>query len=603
VLKLQKNSLERKYKMTAEGSVIKVAGPVVEAKGLSGSVMHEMVEVGHEGLIGEIIRLEGEFATIQVYQNTTGLKLNEPVIGTGSPLSVELGPGLLGNTFDGIQRPLETIRQITGPFIKQTKGVTSLSRDKKWTFTPKAKVGNTISTGDILGVVQETDLVEHRILVPHKIQGKLVKIASAGDYTVTETIAIIEANDKKTEVQMLRKWPIRTPRPHSKRLFASAPLITGQRVIDTFFPIAKGGSAAIPGPFGAGKTVTQQQLAKWSDANIVIYVGCGERGNEMVDVLDNFPKLIDPTTGHPLMERTILVANTSNMPVSAREASIYTGITLAEYYRDMGYAVALMADSTSRWAEALREVSGRLEEMPAEEGFPSYLPSRLAEFYERTGVVETLGADKRIGSICAIGAVSPPGGDFSEPVTQHTKRFTRVFWALDAELADARHYPSINWMASYSGYIAELAGWWHKQVDEKWNNYREEAMRILQAEDELKNIVKLVGPEALPEKQRLLLETARIIRIAILQQNALDPIDTYCSPQKQFRMLKIIVDFHRLAEKVVSQGAPLYKVIELPVMEEIMRMKNTVPNDKIQQLDELERKMSSHFAQLEAALR
>lgn len=589
--------------MTAKGIVIKVAGPVVEAKGLSDSVMHEMVEVGNDGLIGEIIRLEGEYATIQVYQNTTGLKLNEPVLGTGSPLSVELGPGLLGNTFDGIQRPLETIRQITGPFIKQARGVTALSREKKWAFTPKAKVGDKLTTGDILGVVQETDLVEHRILVPHDVQGKLVKIAPSGDYTITETIATLEANSEKINVQMLRKWPVRNPRPHSKRLFASTPLITGQRVIDTFFPIAKGGSAAIPGPFGAGKTVTQQQLAKWSDANIVIYVGCGERGNEMVDVLDTFPKLLDPTTGHPLMERTILVANTSNMPVSAREASIYTGITLAEYYRDMGYAVALMADSTSRWAEALREVSGRLEEMPAEEGFPSYLPSRLAEFYERTGVVETLGADKRVGSICAIGAVSPPGGDFSEPVTQHTKRFTRVFWALDAELADARHYPSINWMASYSGYIAELAGWWHKQVDEKWNSYREEAMRILQAEDELKNIVKLVGPEALPDKQRLLLEIARVIRIAMLQQNALDPIDTYCSPQKQFKMLKIIVDFHHLAEKVVSKGAPMFKVTELPVMEEIMRMKNTIPNDKVTQLDELEKKMYDDFAKLESTLR
>jgi V/A-type H+-transporting ATPase subunit A len=402
---------------------------------------------------------------------------------------------------------------------------------------------------------------------------------------------------------MLQRWPVRLPRPHSRRLAASTPLITGQRIIDTFFPIAKGGSASIPGPFGAGKTVTQQQLAKWSDANIVIYVGCGERGNEMVDVLDTFPKLLDPTTGHPLMERTILVANTSNMPVSAREASIYTGITLAEYYRDMGYAVALMADSTSRWAEALREVSGRLEEMPAEEGFPSYLPSRLAEFYERTGVVETLGSEKRVGSICAIGAVSPPGGDFSEPVTQHTKRFTRVFWALDAELADSRHYPSINWMASYSGYVAELSSWWHREVDDKWNNYRETAIRILQAEDELKNIVKLVGPEALPDRQRLILETARIIRIALLQQNALDPIDTYCSPKKQFKMLKIIVDFHRLAENIVSKGAPIFKVAELPVIEEIMRMKNMVPNDKIAELDNLEKKMYDDFAVLETTQR
>jgi V/A-type H+-transporting ATPase subunit A len=565
--------------------------------------MHEMVEVGDDGLIGEIIRLEGEYATIQVYQPTTGLKLNEPVHGTGSPLSVELAPGLVGNVFDGIQRPLESIRELTGAFIKQARGVTALNHEKKWNFNPTAKVGANLVGGDILGTVQETDLVEHRVMVPVGLSGKLTQIAAKGNYTIVENIATIESDGKQVGIQMLQRWPVRTPRPHTKRLFASAPLVTGQRVIDTFFPIAKGGSAAIPGPFGAGKTVTQQQLAKWSDANIVIYVGCGERGNEMVDVLDSFPKLLDPTTGHPLMERTILVANTSNMPVSAREASIYTGIALAEYYRDMGYAVALMADSTSRWAEALREVSGRLEEMPAEEGFPSYLPSRLAEFYERTGVVETLGQDDRTGSICAIGAVSPPGGDFSEPVTQHTKRFTRVFWALDADLADARHYPSINWMASYSGYIADLAGWWHQNVDEKWNGYREEAMRILQAEDELKNIVKLVGPEALPDKQRLILETARILRIAFLQQNALDPIDTYCSPKKQFLMLKIIVDFHRLADGIVSKGVPIFKVTELPVMEDIMRMKNTIPNDRLEKLEAVEKKMNDNIAMLEASLR
>jgi len=401
----------------------------------------------------------------------------------------------------------------------------------------------------------------------------------------------------------LQKWPVRKARPYSRRLPPSVPLITGQRVIDTFFPIAKGGSASIPGGFGTGKTVTQQQLAKWSDANLVIYVGCGERGNEMVDVLTSFPKLLDPTSGHPLMERTILVANTSNMPVSAREASIYTGITIAEYYRDMGYAVALMADSTSRWAEALREISGRLEEMPAEEGFPSYLPSRLAEFYERTGVVETLGAEKRLGSICAIGAVSPPGGDFSEPVTQHTKRYTRVFWALDSELADARHYPAINWMQSYSGYIPELEDWWSEQIDKDWNSYRAEAMRVLQAEDELKNIVKLVGPEALPDKQRLILETARILRVALLQQNALDPVDTYCSPKKQFKMLKIIVDFYHLADRVVNKGAPIFKITQLPITEEIMRMKTAVPNEKVNDLDVLEGRMQKIFEELEGSLR
>jgi V/A-type H+-transporting ATPase subunit A len=575
----------------------------VEAKGMSQAVMHELVQVGTEGLIGEIIRLEGDRATIQVYQNTSGLKLNEVVLGTGNPLSVELAPGLVGNVFDGIQRPLELLRTMTGPFIKRVHAVPPLSRDKKWGFTPKAKVGAPLIGGDIVGAVAETDLIEHSILVPPNQQGKLLQIAPKGDYTITETIATLESDDEKTELQMLQKWPVRKPRANKRRLSPSTPLITGQRVIDTFFPIAKGGSAAIPGGFGTGKTITQQQLAKWSDADLIIYVGCGERGNEMVDVLTSFPKLTDPTTGQPLMERTILIANTSNMPVSAREASIYTGITIAEYYRDMGYAVALMADSTSRWAEALREVSGRLEEMPAEEGFPSYLPSRLAEFYERTGVVETLGSGNRVGSICAIGAVSPPGGDFSEPVTQHTKRFTRVFWALDAELADARHYPSINWMQSYSGYINELNDWWRTYVDKEWGNYREEAMRILQAEDDLKNIVKLVGPEALPDKQRLILETARIIRVAFLQQNALDPVDTFCSPQKQFRMLKIIVEFHKLAERVVGRGAPIFKVTQLSVIQEIMRMKTSVPNDKLELLEDLEGRMHKHFEELEASLR
>jgi len=585
------------------GKVCRVAGPVIEATGMSDIVMHEIVQVGEAGLIGEIIRLDGDKATIQVYQNTTGLKLNEPVLGTGAPLSVELGPGLLGRVFDGIARPLESLQEKTGAFIKPIQDVTSLSREKKWEFVPKIKIGDTVSPGDIVGTVQETALLEHRVLVPHNVSGTVVNVVPKGNYTITETIVSVESNNIKTDIKMLQKWPVRIPRPHSKRLSAVKPLITGQRVIDTFFPLAKGGSAAIPGPFGAGKTVTQQQLAKWSDANVIIYVGCGERGNEMVDVLDSFPKLTDPTTGHPLMERTILIANTSNMPVSAREASIYTGIALAEYYRDMGYAVALMADSTSRWAEALRELSGRLEEMPAEEGFPSYLPSRLAEFYERTGVVETLGSDKRVGSICAVGAVSPPGGDFSEPVTQHTKRFISVFWALDSELANARHYPSINWMDSYSGYVNELADWWHQTVDKEWLNYREEAMRILEAEDELKNIVKLVGPESLPGKQRLILETARIIRVAILQQNALNAIDTYCSPQKQFKMLKIVIDFHRLSDNVISKGLPITKITALPIVEEIMRIKTNIPNDKISLIDDIDKRMHEHFETLETNMR
>lgn len=589
--------------MPSEAVVTRVAGPVVEAEGMAKAVMHELVEVGEEGLIGEIIRLEGDRATIQVYQSTSGLKLKEKVIGTGNPLSVELGPGLVGNVFDGIQRPIELLKTITGPFIKHTREVLPLSRDKKWCFKPKAKVGAQLTSGDIIGSVTESKLIEHCILVPPGQQGKLIKIEPPGNYQITETIATIEENGKKTKLQMLQKWPVRKPRPYSRRLPATIPLITGQRVIDSFFPLAKGGSACIPGGFGTGKTIAQQQLAKWSDANLIIYVGCGERGNEMVDVLTSFPKLIDPASGQPIMERTILIANTSNMPVSAREASIYTGMAMAEYFRDMGYAVALMADSTSRWAEALREVSGRLEEMPAEEGFPSYLPSRLAEFYERTGVMETLGAEKRVGSICAIGAVSPPGGDFSEPVTEHTKRFTRVFWALDSELADARHYPAVNWIQSYSGYISELVGWWQKEVNKEWNNYREEAMKILQAEDDLKNIVKLVGPEALPDKQRLILETARIIRIAFLQQNALDPVDTYCPAQKQFHMLKIIVDFHKQSERIVGKGVPLFKVTQLPILKEIMRMKTAVPNDKINLLEDLERRMSQNFEKLESSMR
>jgi V/A-type H+-transporting ATPase subunit A len=589
--------------MPVEGYISRVAGPVVEAKSMQHAAMHELVQVGNARLVGEIIRLDGETATIQVYQDTAGLTVNEKVVGTGSPLSVELGPGLVGNVFDGIQRPLETLRDLTGPFIKQTEVVAPLSRTKTWAFTPKLNVGTQVIGGDVVGTVQETNLIEHRIMVPPDVNGKLTSIAKADEYKIDQPIATVQSEGGEVELTLMQKWPVRKSRPYLQRLSPSVPLITGQRVIDTLFPISKGGSAAIPGGFGTGKTITQQQLAKWSNAHLVVYVGCGERGNEMVDVLTSFPQLVDPLTGHPLMQRTILIANTSNMPVSAREASIYTGITIAEYYRDMGYDVALMADSTSRWAEALREVSGRLEEMPAEEGFPSYLPSRLAEFYERTGVIQTLGSQRRVGSICAIGAVSPPGGDFSEPVTQHTKRFTRVFWALDPELADARHYPSINWMQSYSGYIGDLTAWWTKEVDRQWNSYREEAMRILQTEDDLKNIVKLVGPEALPDKQRLVLETATIIRNAFLQQNAMDPIDTYCSPQKQFRMLKIIVEFYRLAVRVTDRGAPIFKITQLSIRNDIMRMKTAIPNDRLDLLDAVEQGMQQQFGQLEATLR
>jgi V/A-type H+-transporting ATPase subunit A len=580
-----------------KGTIIQVAGPVIEADGMSKAKMHEMVEVGKEHLIGEIIRLEGDVATIQVYENTSGIKPEEEVFGTGAPLSAELGPGLIGTIYDGIQRPLEVIQEKTGPFIKRGAKTATLQKDKMWQFNPKVDTGKKVFGGDILGIVPESELIEHRILVPPNIQGKIVEIVKKGEYTIEDTIAVLDFRGDQIELQMYHKWPVRKPRPYKQRLLPKIPLITGQRIIDTFFPIAKGGTATIPGGFGTGKTVTQHQLAKWSDADIIIYIGCGERGNEMVDVLSSFPKLSDPRTGRPIMERTILIANTSNMPVSAREASIYTGIMIGEYYRDMGYAVALMADSTSRWAEALREVSGRLEEMPAEEGFPSYLPTRLAEFYERTGIVKTLCSEERVGSICAIGAVSPPGGDFSEPVTQHTKRFTSVFWALDKDLADARHYPAINWIQSYSGYLNGLTEWWSNNISKEWRDYRDEAMRILQREDELNEIVKLVGPDALPDRQRLILETARILRNVFLQQNALDPIDTYCLPAKQFKMLTIILEFYHLAEQIVNKGAPLFKVTNLSVLPEIMRMRE-IPNEKLGLLDELSKKIQYQFTEL-----
>lgn len=584
--------------ISVKGVIIRVAGPVIEAEGMSQAGMHEMVEVGKERMIGEIIRLDRDIATIQVYENTSGVMPEEEVIGTGSPLSVELGPGLIGTTYDGIQRPLEWIKAQVGAYIQRGVKTSSLLTDKQWMFNPKAQVGRQVIGGDILGIVKESELVEHKILVPPNIKGKLIKIAEQGDYTVNNTIAIVEANDIKIQLKMFQKWPVRTPRPYKQRLLPTTPLITGQRIIDTFFPIAKGGTAAIPGGFGTGKTMMQHQLAKWSDADVIVYIGCGERGNEMVDVLTSFPQLTDPRSGRPLMERTILIANTSNMPVSAREASIYTGITIGEYYRDMGYNVALMADSTSRWAEALREVSGRLEEMPAEEGFPSYLPTRLAEFYERTGIVKTLGSEDQMGSLSAIGAVSPPGGDFSEPVTLHTKRFTRVYWALDKELADARHYPAINWIQSYSSDLSNLSEWWEIDIDKKWKEYRDEAMRILQGENELIQVVKLVGAESLPDRQRLLLETARVLRNAFLQQNALDSVDTYCSPIKQFKMLKIIIDFYKLAEGIINKGAPIFKITQLSTIPEIMRMKET-PNEKIQLLDELHKKIQYQFSELE----
>ena len=573
---------------------------MIEAEGMIGAQMHEMVAVGKEKLRGEIIRIERDRAIVQVYENTSGLKPGEEVVGTGRPLSVELGPGLIGSIFDGIQRPLTVLREKTGIFVRRGIAASALPRNKKWHFIPKMKAGDVVYGGEPLGVVAESSFIKHKILVPPNIQGKISYIADEGDYTVEENIATIKIDGETRTLKMFHTWPVRRPRPYRRRLLPETPLITGQRVIDTFFPIAKGGTAAIPGGFGTGKTITQQQLAKWSDADVIIYVGCGERGNEIVDILSTFPELSDPRSGKPLMERTIIIANTSNMPVAAREASIFTGVTIGEYYRDMGYDVALMADSTSRWAEALREISGRLEEMPAEEGFPSYLPTRLGEFYERAGAVETLGGGR--GSLTIIGAVSPPGGDFSEPVTTHTKRFVRVFWALDKELADARHYPAINWILSYSEYVEEISKWWSENVDKEWRKYRDEAMRILQREDELKEIVKLVGPEALPDSQRLILEVARILRIGFLQQNALDPIDTYSIPLKQFKMLKLIIDFYEGARRVVEKGLPIFKILQLPVIAEMMRMKSEIPNDKLQLLDELALRVENSLAELDKSM-
>ncbi len=529
----------------------------------------------------EIIRLEGDRAVIQVYEETSGIRPGEPVEGTGASLSVELGPpGLLTSMYDGIQRPpLEALRKLSGDFIARG-GLTAppLPRDKKWHFTPKVKVGgDRVTGGDVLGVVPETSIIEHRILVPPGgVEGEVVEIAEEGEYTIEEVIARVKKADGSIEeLKMYHRWPVRVKRPYRMKLPPEVPLITGQRTIDTFFSQAKGGTAAIPGPFGSGKTVTQHQLAKWSDAQVVVYIGCGERGNEMTDVLEEFPKLKDPKTGKPLMERTVLIANTSNMPVAAREASIYTGITIAEYFRDQGYDVALMADSTSRWAEALREISGRLEEMPGEEGYPAYLASKIAEFYERAGRVVTLGSDERVGSVSVIGAVSPPGGDFSEPVVQNTLRVVKVFWALDADLARRRHFPAINWLRSYSLYLDAVQDWWHKNVDPEWRKMRDQAMALLQKEAELQEIVRIVGPDALPDKEKAVLIVTRMLREDYLQQDAFDEVDTYCPPKKQVTMMRVILNFYdRTMEAVDRGGVPVEEIAKLPpVREKIGRMK------------------------------
>ena len=559
--------------MTQEGRIIKIAGPVIIAEGMRGSQMYEMVKVGEDKLIGEIIELEGDTATIQVYEETAGIKPGETVERTGGPLSVELGPGILGSIFDGIQRPLENIKALTGDYIERGVDVPSLPKDKKWTFKPTALEGQMVKGGDIIGEVEETSSITHRIMIPPNVEGKLTMIAPQGEYTVLDDIAEVETESGTEKIQMLQKWPVRKGRPYKKKLDPDVPLVTGQRAQDTFFSVAKGGTAAIPGPFGSGKTVTQQQLAKWADADIIVYVGCGERGNEMTEVLKEFPELEDPKTGNPLMDRTVLIANTSNMPVAAREACVYTGITIAEYFRDMGYDVALMADSTSRWAEAMREISGRLEEMPGEEGYPAYLASRLAQFYERAGRVTTIGSEDKIASVSVVGAVSPPGGDLSEPVTQNTLRICKVFWALDASLADKRHFPAIDWLQSYSLYIDSVQEWWASNVDPEWRSVRDEAMALLQKEAELQEIVQLVGPDALPDRERITLETTRMIREDFLQQNAYHEVDTYCSPSKQFEMLRTIIMFHRNATAALEKGAPAADIISLPVKEDIGRMK------------------------------
>ena len=578
------------------GQVRRVNGPVIEAMGIKNAMMYELVKVGEENLIGEIVKLEGGGAVIQVYEDTTGVAPGDPVFGAGIQLSVELGPGIIGNIYDGIQRPLDEIRKISDMYIKRGIQVPSLNRDKKWKFVPLLSPGASISGGMILGSVQETERVEHRVLVPPKDGGVLKSIVPEGEYGVDEPVAIYSGPRGEKELTLMHRWPIRVPRPVKQRLAPEFPLITGQRVIDTLFPVAKGGTVAIPGGFGTGKTMTQQAIAKWCDADIIVYIGCGERGNEMTDVLTDFPKLIDPRTGRSLMERTVLIANTSNMPVSAREASIYTGVTLAEYFRDQGYHVAVMADSTSRWAEALRELSGRMEEMPAEEGFPAYLPTRIAEFYERAGYMRAK-CDK-IGSITIIGAVSPPGGDFSEPVTQHTKRFIRCFWALDRGLANARHYPSISWIDSYSEYLNDVKSWWEK-VSAEWEKDRKEIMEILHKEVRLQQVVKLVGPDALPDTQRFVLDVCTLFKNAFLQQNAFDKIDMFSTVEKQVKMLHIILTFWRRGSESIKRGATLVKLRRMKVYQDIVKMKYTVPNDDLSELDKIEARLERSFDQLE----
>src|SRR6059036_2163545 len=583
-----------------QGKVARVAGPVIVAEGMFGSQMYEVVRVGSQGLIGEIIRIEGDRATVQVYEETAGIRPGETVERSGKPLSVELGPGITGQIYDGIQRPLTILFEKTGPFIKRGIAPSPIDKSKKWRFIPTGKVGDKLSGGDVLGTVKETTLITQRIMVPPNTSGQLSSIVKEGDYTATEPIAELQTSSGPASMFMMNTWPVRTARSFRGKLPSDTPLLTGQRIMDFFFPIVKGGTAAIPGGFGTGKTMMQQQLAKWADASVIVYVGCGERGNEMAEVLETFPKLTDPRSGEPLMNRTILVANTSNMPIAAREASVYTGITIAEYFRDMGYDVALMADSTSRWAEALREISGRLEEMPGEEGCPAYLASKLAEFYERAGRVEVAGSETRVGSISIVGAVSPPGGDFSEPVTQNTLRIVKVFWALDKDLASRRHFPAINWLTSYSLYLDNLDEWYRKEIGPEWTMMRKEAMNLLQRDDELREIVMLVGPDALSESQRVTLEIARMIKEDFLMQHAYNPADTYCDKEKIHLMIKLILDYHKIMQKAVDANIPLQRVLELPVKTEIDRMR-LIPADKFASFTQnIEQEINQQFKNIGA---
>ncbi|MDI3547559.1 MAG: V/A-type H+/Na+-transporting ATPase subunit [Halanaerobiales bacterium] len=581
--------------MAKEGRIIYINGPVVRADQMEGFLMQELVYVGEAKLIGEIIELAGDTATIQVYEETTGMTPGEPVYSTGSPLSVELGPGIIGNIFDGIQRPLAEIKERTGAFIERGVAVTPLDREKEWDIEIKVKAGDRVEPGQVVAELAETSVIRHRVMVPPGLSGEVKLVVPDGRYSVEQEIVhLVDDSGQEKVIKLYQEWPVREPRPYRERLSITKPLLTGQRVFDTFFPLAKGGTAAIPGGFGAGKTMTQHQLAKWSDADIIVYVGCGERGNEMTDVLEEFPELEDPRTGKSMMERTVLIANTSNMPVAAREASIYTGITIAEYYRDMGYSVALMADSTSRWAEALREISGRLEEMPAEEGFPAYLPTRLAEFYERAGYIKTLGQERE-GSISLIGAVSPPGGDFSEPVTQNTKRFVRCFWALDKSLASARHFPAVSWLESYSEYLGELADWLQENINEEWLEHRNWAMRILKEEDRLQEIVKLVGEDVLPDNQRLILEVARLIKVGFLQQNAFSEVDRYATPEKQYWMLKIIHFLYEQALPLIRENIPISRIKDNELFSEIIKMKEKIANDELEKFKDLMTRIEEHF--------